>query len=220
MIRKHLPSPAMVVALIALLVALSGTAVAAVNYARNAGAVDGKSAVASGASTKAAAGRLVATQRSGAGRGTIAAKYLDLSGAMRGRTSTFGRSFTLIDNQSLAPAQIGAVPGLGTLQATCTDENGAAAKLDPATTITFANGSGDAVNLSRTIGFNAGTNVVTVLPNGTTHQFKVSGSQPFVMHIERRGVNYAVNGVIRQDGRNTTSASCLVYGYALEIPAS
>lgn len=217
---KHLPSPAMVVAMIALVVALSGTAVAAVNYARNAGAVDGKSAVASGATTKKAAGRLVATQRSGAGRGTIAAKYLDTTGVMHGRTSTFGRALAVVDNQTLAPLQIGSVPGLGTLQATCADENATAGRLDPATTVTFANTSGDAVNLSRTIGFNQGTNVVTAVPNGTTHAFKISGSAPFVMHLERQGTNYAVSGVIRQDGRNSTSASCLVYGYALEIPSS
>lgn len=220
MSSKHLPSPAMVVAMIALVIALSGTAVAAVNYARNAGAVDGKSAVASGASTRQAAGRLVATQRSGAERGTIASKYLDLSGAMAGRTSTFGRSLAVVDNQSLAPLQIGGVPGLGTLQATCADENATAGRLDPGTTITFANTSGEPVNLSRTIGFNQATNVVTALPNNTTHAFKISGSAPFVMHLERRGTNYAVSGVIRQDGRNSASASCLVYGYALEVPPS
>ena len=76
--KPKLPSPAMVVAIMALLVALSGTAVAAVNFASNAGAVDGKSAVASSASLNSAAGKLVATQRSGAGKGRLAAKFLDL----------------------------------------------------------------------------------------------------------------------------------------------
>ena len=50
--KLKLPSPAMVVALIALAVAMSGSAVAAVTFARNAGAVDGKSAVADGAALK------------------------------------------------------------------------------------------------------------------------------------------------------------------------
>src|SRR5215218_1788636 len=93
------PSPALVVAILALVMATTGTAVAA----------DGKSAVASGATTRQAAGRLVATQRSGAQRGRIAAKYLDLSGVARGATATFGRSFSVIDNQALAPVAIGAV---------------------------------------------------------------------------------------------------------------
>ena len=63
--KLRLPSPAMVVAVIALIVALSGTAIAAVDFARNAGAVDGKSAVGAKASLRSAAGKLVATSTGG-----------------------------------------------------------------------------------------------------------------------------------------------------------
>ena len=119
MSRLKLPSPAMVVALVALLVASSGTAVAGVSYVRNAGAVDGKSAVADGASRSDAAGRLVATQRSGADRGRIDARYLDLAGVAAGRTETFGRAFDVQDNAQGAPEAIGTIPGLGTLTASC-----------------------------------------------------------------------------------------------------
>jgi hypothetical protein len=214
--KLKLPSPAMVVALIALAVALSGTAVAAVSFARNAGAVDGKSAVADGASLKSAAGRLVATRSKGAGKGTIAQRYLDVAGLARGGTSTFGKAIQLIDNQSLAPAGIGNVAGLGSLTATCADENAAAGRLDPATTITFANTSGEAVNFARTSAY--ADTLVVPLPNTATQSFKISGSQPFTMHIERRGTNYVVNGVVRQDGRNLATAQCVVYGVALTIP--
>ena len=69
--KLRLPSPAMVVAVIALIVALSGTAIAAVDFAHNAGAVDGKSAVFSGASLSQAAGKLVATNRSGPDKGRL-----------------------------------------------------------------------------------------------------------------------------------------------------
>ena len=216
--KLKLPSPAMVVALIALAVAMSGSAVAAVTFARNAGAVDGKSAVADGAALKTAAGRLVATQRKGAGKGTIAQKYLDVSGLAHGSTSTFGKATPLLDNQTIAPAGIGDVPGLGNLSATCQDENLAAGRLDPATTITFANTSGDTVNFARTVNY-AGT-VIAPMANTTTQSFKISGSQPFTMHIERAGTNYVVNGVVRQDGRNAASAQCVVYGVALTIPPS
>ena len=84
--KLKLPSPAMVVALVALTVAMTGTAFAAVNYATNAGAVDGKSAVADGASSSAAAGRLVATQRKGAAKGRISKRYLDVGDLARGAT--------------------------------------------------------------------------------------------------------------------------------------
>ena len=50
------------------------------------------------------------------------------------------------------------------------------------------------------------------MPNTTTQAFKISGSQPFTMHIERAGTNYVVNGVVRQDGRNAPTAQCVVYG--------
>jgi hypothetical protein len=68
-------SPSLVISLIALVMAMSGTAIAAVNFASNAGPVDGKSAVADGALRSQAAGGLVATQRSGDAKGTIRAKY-------------------------------------------------------------------------------------------------------------------------------------------------
>src|SRR3712207_4708016 len=74
--RLRMPSPAMVVALIALVVASSGTAFAVVNYARNAGAVDGRSAVSAGSSLGHAAGNVVATARTGRDKGRIPNRYL------------------------------------------------------------------------------------------------------------------------------------------------
>ena len=65
------PSPSMVVAGIALFVSLGGTSIAAVSYAARAGSVDGKSAVYSGATLSQSAGKLVATERSGADKGRL-----------------------------------------------------------------------------------------------------------------------------------------------------
>ena len=56
------PSPALVVAGIALFVSLGGTSMAAMSYADRAGSVDGKSAVYAGSSLSKAAGKLVTTQ--------------------------------------------------------------------------------------------------------------------------------------------------------------
>ena len=61
---------------------------------------------------------------------------------------------------------------------------------------------------------------VLALPTGTAHEFTISGSRPFTLHVERRGTNTLVQGVVRQDGRNQPSAQCLVYGFSLVIPAS
>src|SRR4026209_1560964 len=59
------PSPAMAVALVALVMSMTGGAIAAVNYARNAGKVVGYDAVKAASSNRKAAGRLVATDEFG-----------------------------------------------------------------------------------------------------------------------------------------------------------
>jgi hypothetical protein len=214
--KLHRPSPAMVVAIIALVMATTGSAVAAVSFATNAGAVDGKSAVSGGVLRAQAEGKLVATKASGLERGRIDGKFLDLSAAVRGTARNFGRSFNVVDNQALAAAEIGSVPGIGIVTASCVDQNPAAGVLDPLTTLVFANSSGEAVNLSRQVGSSA--HVIAALPSGTTHTFSIGGSSAFQLHLERRGTNYVVNGVVRQDGRGTDGAACLVYGYALALP--
>lgn len=212
--RPRRPSPATAISLVALVFAMTGTAFAAVNYATNAGAVDGKSAVADGASLSAAAGRLVATDRSGADRGRIDQRYLDAR-LMRGTTSKFGRAFDVADNQVLAPVAIGGIAGLGTLTAQCIDQDGAAGREDPLTRIVFANASGDVVNVSRTVG--DGDPLIAPLPNAAQSAFDIRGSNTFELHIERKGVNYFARGVVRQDGARSAAASCLVYGFALAV---
>jgi hypothetical protein len=215
--RLKPPSPAMVVALVALVMAMSGSAVAAVSFARNAGAVDGKSAVGNGASHRRAAGKLVATTRHGFNRGRVNHKYLE--GVVRGASTTFGRALDVADNQTLAPIAIGGVPGLGLLTATCNDQSPRPGIEDPSSTITFANTSGDAINLSQRVG--NGPAKVAPLLNGVQTALVVNGSNTFELHVQQRsGTNYAVNGVVRQDGARTAAAQCLVYGYALTLPSS
>ena len=214
--KPRRPSPAMVVALIALVMAMTGSAVAAVNFATNAGAVDGKSAVRSSVTRSTAAGRLVATASRGLLKGRIPGKFLDLSSAVHGTASTFGQSFNVVDNQALAPAQIGNVPGIGSVTASCVDQNPQPGVLNPSTTLTFANASGEAVNLMRRVA--SQDPVAEALPNGATHTFRILGSNTFELHLERRGINYVVNGVVRQDNPGTAAAACLIYGYALTIP--
>ena len=45
----------------------------------------------------------------------------------------------------------------------------------------------------------------------------INGSNTFLFHVEYRGKNLLVNGVVRQDGRATPTASCLVWGTVQEI---
>ena len=209
------PQPATIISIAALVMASTGSAVAAVSFAQNAGAVDHKSAVGSGATLSHAAGKLVTTQAKGTGKGTIAAKYLDLAGVAGGSTSTFGHAVPVPDNSSSVPTQIGGIPGLGPLSATCTDQDNTVGQGDPQTTIAFANTSGEVVNQSRTIGGNNPA-IGAVLPN-TQSTFTINGSSTFELHLQRGAGNYFVRGVVRQDGRGTAAATCVVYGFTLAV---
>lgn len=209
--RLRTPSPSMVVALIALFVALTGTAFAAVTYAERAGSVDGKSAVSATVTTAKAANRLIAANSRGLDKGQIPAKFLDDVPV----TQTFGSAFEVVDNATGAANTIGSVAGIGTLTASCSDENQNAGNEDPASTITITNSSGEAINIARSTG--GGGPTILPQPNGTVHSFQIRGSTTFNMHIERRGTNMLVNGVVRQDGRGTPAANCLVYGTVLRI---
>jgi hypothetical protein len=205
------PSPSMAVAGIALFVSLGGTSMAAVNYARNAGAVDGKSAVSAGGTTDHAAGRLVATSAAGPDKGRIPARFL----AGVPHTQTFGRAFDVADNAPGAPQTIGDGGSIGTLTATCNDQSPAAGVEDPITVLNFINTSGETINVARRVG--SGDDAVAPLPNQTVAPLTIAGSNTFFFHIERRGVNLLVNGVVRQDGRGGPAASCLVYGTVMEV---
>ena len=211
--RINRPSPSMVVSCVALVMASSGTAVAAVSFATNAGKVDGKDAVHAGASLRQAAGDVVATNRTGTDRGRIPGKFL--ADVMRGGADSFSRVAEVQDNAADVPTAISSIPGLGTLSASCFDQNRGAGVEDPATTLTFANQSGVPVNVSRTVG--EGRPAIAAQATNTTSQFTVGGSNTFTLHIEKQGTNYVVEGVVRQDGRGTPGAFCVTYGYALRI---
>jgi hypothetical protein len=209
------PQPATIISIIALVMATTGSAVAAVSFARNAGHVNGIKAVRSGATTKHAAGKLIATQRTGPGKGKIAQKYLDVSGLAGGSTSTFGQAVPVPDNASSVATQIGGIPGLGPLTATCADQDKTVGKADPQTTIVFQNTSGDIVNQSRTIG--GGNPAIGPVAVNTQSSFTINASNTFELHLERKGSNYFVRGVVRQDGKGTPAATCLIYGFSLAV---
>jgi hypothetical protein len=194
----------MIVAIVAMVFAMTGAGIAAVN----ATSVDGLSAVKSGVSNSRAAGKLVATDRRGNGRGTIAARYLNPG-------TTFGRAFDVPDNQTLAPVAIGTIEGLGNLTASCYDQSPITGREDPATKVVFGNTSGAAVNISTTIG--SGNAAIGILQNGAQTEFTITGSNTFELHIQRANVNYFARGVIRQDGRNSPAASCVIYGFAITV---
>lgn len=208
------PSPSMGVAMTALMISLSGTAVAAVSYANNAGKVDGRDAVSSKSSNSGAAGKLVATAGAGPSKGKIPGKFLD--GVQRGEADSFARVADVQDNATDVSTTVTTIPGLGQLTATCGDQNAKAGVEDPITRLTFGNTSGDTLNFVRTVGV-AGEPTITTLAPNVGSDVNIGGSNVFSIWVQRKGTHYVIDGVVRQDGRNTPGAQCLVYGFSSKI---
>ena len=202
-LRLKRPSPSMVVAMVALVMSLSGSAVAAIDFARNSGAVDGISAVRASSSLGHAKGRLVATASGGSHPGQIPVKFL----ANSVQSSTFGAFPSVVDNANGGAIALNG-SSFGTLSASCNDQNRVTGNVDPSVTITFA--AGPALNEARTIG--GGNPTVKVIPGGTADSFTINGSNTFRLQLELNKVNVVYEGQVRQDGQGTASGHCLIAG--------
>ena len=202
--RIRRPSPAMVVAIAALVMACAGTSIAAVNYARNAGAVDGLSAVRAGSPSKAA-GRLIAAARSGIRRGTIPNYHL--SGVPH--SDTFGQLLAVPDNQAGGAVTLDENE-LGRLTVACSDENNTPGNENPITTVSFTSTNASPVNFARHVGYGAAT--IGLLQPNTVHQLAIGGQNTFRLHVELLGVNVVYEGFARQISQGTADASCLAVG--------
>jgi hypothetical protein len=207
-IRK--PSPAMVVAIIALVMASTGSAVAAVSFARNAGAVDGRSAVSASSSNSTAAGNLVATRSKGSNAGKIPIKFL----AGVAYADTFATFFDVGDNATGATVTVEPTT-LGTLSASCSDQAGAAGVEDPTVTLTFANTSGRDVFYYRRVG--NGNPTITTIANGTADSFTINGQNSFTIQAQTDTVMVEFEGFTRQFNVRTPSGNCSVSGTVQEI---
>ena len=206
--RLRRPSPAMCVAVTALVMASTGSAVAAVSFAKRAGKVDGFSAVGPRTSTAKAAGKLVATRRKGdPNAGRIPNKFL----ADVPSTTTFGRLAEVVDNANGAPTPLN-LSRLGLLSATCNDQANGVGTEDPTSTLTFSNNQAIPVNIARVVGAQPPT--VEALAPSAAHSFTINGSNTFRLQAEYGGVVATYDGQVRQDGRGTAAASCYVAGVA------
>ena len=202
--RIKRPSPAMVVAIVALVMACAGTSIAAVNYASNAGAVDGLSAVRAGDPDRAA-GRLVATARSGIRKGTFPNYHV--SGVPH--SDTFAELSAVPDNQTGGSVTLDENE-LGRLTASCSDENNTAGNENPTATIAFTSTAATPVNIARHVGYGAAT--IGALQPNTVHGLAIGGANTFRIHLEAFRVNVVYEGYARQVNQGTADAHCLVVG--------
>jgi len=192
------PSPSLVVSIIALVFAVAGTSIAAVNFAKNAGAVDGKSAVGAASSSKRAAGKLVATASSGPLKGKIPSRFLEIPGVtgfITGSKQTFGQGMSVTDNAANTAVSIGGTSSLGLLTATCSDQNTNAGKEDPRVSINFATSAGTIVNFSRSVG--GADPTVTTIAAGAQASFMINNSNSFHVYAQLGSANYVFDGIFR-----------------------
>ena len=223
------PSPALVLSVIAVVFSLTGASVAAIEYARDAGAVDHRSAVGASSSRDRAAGKLVATARSGSLKGQIPFRFLDLGGTLHGSHSSFQKSIPLAVNlnQPSAPrtsdrtlynsATLVELPQNVTLAAVCSEQTQGSGKPDPKTTISMTNTSGQTLNVAHWVGGTQAA-VVFTLDDGHGNGFDITESNTFGYDIERNGTHTMIQGVFRQDSTDAGPA-CTLYGYTVTIPA-
>jgi hypothetical protein len=217
-VTLRLPSPAMVVAVIALVVALSGSAIAAVDFARNAGAVDGKSAVGARASLREAAGRLVATATGGGGKGRIPARFVD--GVMRGGTMSLSKYLRTVDNQAGRSTPLLIVPGIGRFDVQCDDVDPAPGTQTTRTAIDFTASVAQGVNVSRLLGRDIGAGQrpdVFSAPRAQAVPIIASADGLFQVVMEAKGRSVLVTGAARTDNGPGPKAACLIWGTAFRI---
>jgi hypothetical protein len=216
--RLRRPSPAMVVAIIALVVALSGTAIAAVDYARNAGAVDGKSAVGAQASLARAAGKLVAAAGAGPGKGRIPAKFLE--DVMRGGSTSLTRYLRVEDNQEGPTVPLAIIPKIGRLDAQCRDQDPVPGMESSQTIITFTGSDPDGVNVSRLLGRDiAGGRDGIVFTAGKNQPVTIISlaDSLFQLVLQARDRTVFVSGSSRSDANFSPAAACLIFGIGLRV---
>ena len=216
--RLRMPSPAMVVALIALVVSFSGTAFAVVNYARNAGAVDGKSAVPSNSSLRQASGNLVATAPAGRDRGRIPARFV--AGVMRGGSTSLTRYIRVVDNQDGPVVPLAIIPKIGRLDAQCRDQDPEPGIESTQTVISFTASERGGVNVSRLLGrdIESARNAVvfTALKDRPVPIISLADNL-FQLVLQARNRTVFVNGAGRSDANRSADAACLVFGLALRV---
>src|SRR3954452_9488283 len=203
--RIKRPSPSLVVSIIAVVMASSGSAVAASKLAAT--SVDGYSAVGASSSLAGARGKLVATQAGGLNAGKLPGKFVSSVVQGDGVLSTRALAQDVTDNQTGAPVTLTTIPNFGTITSVCEDQSNTVGKEDPRQTIAFLNQSGAAVSYARQLG-GGGAPVISGPQNGTSAPFTIGGSNTFQLLIQSGTKSITLQGIARQDGTNSAAAQC------------
>ena len=200
--RIKRPSSGTVIGTIALVMATTGPAVAAVV---DADSVDGLSAVGASSSNSRAKGNLVATARGGSNPGQIPNKFLADVPAV----NNFAQAFNVEDNATGATVDLSPNP-FGKISISCQDQASGAGTEDPRMALSFTNSSGSPVNIYRRVG--TGDATIGVIQNGTVDSFNINASNNFRYHLEANLTQVIIEGVARQERPAPNDGNCVVFG--------
>jgi hypothetical protein len=218
------PSPAMVVALIALVMSTTGGALAAVNYARNAGKVDGYDAVQAKSSNDKAAGRLVATYPGGEEKGKLPFRFLsgvasesDLTALADAAALGKNGAQTIAVSDNAPTTEVNLIDlGVGNLQVSCVDQADTVGVEDPGTLIAVSNHSPAAFNIARRLG--TGNPFIRALEPNTAETFVVGVRNTFAIQLQAApATTVLIEGAAEQRGEGTADGSCVVWATALFV---
>ena len=218
------PSPAMVVALVALVMSTTGGAIAAVNYAQNAGKVDGYDAVQAKSSNDKAAGRLVATYAGGEEKGKLPFRFLsgvaseaDVDALADAATRGKNGSQAIAVSDNAATTEVNLIDlGFGNLQVSCVDQADAAGVEDPGTRVAVTNYSPAAFNIARRLG--TGNPFIRSLEPNTAETFVVGVRNTFTIQLQvAPATTVLIEGAAEQRGEGTADGSCVVWATALFV---
>jgi hypothetical protein len=214
----------MTVAVIALVMSMTGGAIAAVNFAENAGKVDGYDAVKASSGENKRAGNLVATYPRGEKKGKLPVRIVNNAATKDSvdRLSDIvarGRNGALLipvtDNATTA-AQTLINLELGNLQVSCADQQNQAGTENATTRISVTNDSGGGVNFTRQTG--TGDPVIATLENGIVNTFSVGQQNTFSIQLQGApDKTVLIEGGARQTGQGTADSACAVWATAIFV---
>jgi hypothetical protein len=212
------PQPATVISIVALVMATTGSAFAAVDFARNAGAVDGHSAVSASASLKRSAGKLVAMATAGPGKGRLPGRFVE--DVMRGGSTSLSQYIRAVDNSDGPVVPLAIIPGIGRLDAQCRDQDPTPDIKSTQTLVTFTAFDERGVNVSRLLGSDIGSSregVVFTAPKDQPVPIMQFADSLFQVTLQARDRTVFLTGAARPDLNRTAAAACLIFGVGFRV---
>ena len=133
----------------------------------------------------------------------------------RAHTQSFSKGYEVADNAPGAPQTVSIIKGLGTLTATCNDQNAAAGNEDPISVPHVPQPVRPRGQRRPPRRQRRRRDLRRRQPDRAS--LSIGGSNTFIFHVEYGGQNAIIQGGVRQDGRGTPAGTCAVFGVVTQV---